>query len=71
MDLGGTNYRVLLVTLAGDGQHPKIDERTYAIPQKNMLGTSKEVSVLLLVKHAVAFWIYCFDSSKFSQTLWT
>ncbi|VDK32514.1 unnamed protein product [Taenia asiatica] len=43
LDLGGTNYRVLLVTLAGDGQHPKIDERTYAIPQKTMLGTSKEL----------------------------
>ncbi|KAL5112824.1 Hexokinase [Taenia crassiceps] len=42
LDLGGTNYRVLLVTLAGGCQHPKIDERTYAIPQKNMLGTSKE-----------------------------
>lgn len=42
LDLGGTNYRVLLVTLA-DGEHPKINERTYAIPKEKMLGTSQEL----------------------------
>ncbi|VDD84178.1 unnamed protein product [Mesocestoides corti] len=43
LDLGGTNYRVLLVTLSGDGRHPKIDERTYAIPSQYMLGSSKDL----------------------------
>ncbi|KAM3172992.1 hypothetical protein ACTXT7_013411 [Hymenolepis weldensis] len=42
LDLGGTNYRVLLVTLA-EGEHPKINERTYAIPKEKMLGTSQEL----------------------------
>ncbi|VDO07559.1 unnamed protein product [Rodentolepis nana] len=42
LDLGGTNYRVLLVTLAG-GVHPKIDERTYAIPKEKMVGTGQDL----------------------------
>nr|CDS34383.1 hexokinase type 2 [Hymenolepis microstoma] len=42
LDLGGTNYRVLLVTLTGGG-HPKIDERTYAIPKEKMVGTSQDL----------------------------
>ncbi|KAL7063421.1 hypothetical protein AAHC03_01291 [Spirometra sp. Aus1] len=41
-DLGGTNYRVILVTLAAD-EHPKIEERTYAIPHEKMTGTGEEL----------------------------
>lgn len=43
LDLGGTNYRVLLVTLFGKEHPPKIEERTYAIPREKMLGNSKKV----------------------------
>ncbi|KAM7539863.1 hypothetical protein Aperf_G00000042332 [Anoplocephala perfoliata] len=43
LDLGGTNYRVILVTLSGEGERPKIDERTYAIPVEKMHGTSKDL----------------------------
>lgn len=42
LDLGGTNYRVILVTL-GESEHPKIDERTYAIPKEKMLSTAKDL----------------------------
>lgn len=43
LDLGGTNYRVILVTLSGEGERPKIDERTYSIPEESMHGTSKDL----------------------------
>ena len=46
LDLGGTNYRVLLVHLQGDRSPPKIDEWTCAIPHSKMTGTGNEVSVM-------------------------
>lgn len=45
LDLGGTNYRVLLVHLKGDQSPPAIQETTYAIPKHIMTGTGKEVSL--------------------------
>ncbi|VEL06909.1 unnamed protein product [Protopolystoma xenopodis] len=41
-DLGGTNYRVILVTLSNK-EPPRIEERTYAIPKDKMLGTGEEL----------------------------
>ncbi|PAA74752.1 hypothetical protein BOX15_Mlig021955g1, partial [Macrostomum lignano] len=38
LDLGGTNYRVLLVRLRGSDQEPEILEDVYAVPQELMLG---------------------------------
>lgn len=41
LDLGGTNFRVLLVTL--QGQDIDIQSKTYLIPQRIMLGTGEQV----------------------------
>nr|AKN21572.1 slc25a-4 [Schmidtea mediterranea] len=38
LDLGGTNYRILLVTLKGNNAPPEIIESTYAIPEIKMSG---------------------------------
>ncbi len=45
LDLGGTNYRVLLMSFSGNPEHPprKIEE-FYQIPTDKMTGTSKSVS---------------------------
>lgn len=43
LDLGGTNYRVLLVHLPGKRMPPKIDERTYAIPHSRMTGSGEQL----------------------------
>ncbi|KAH8870720.1 Hexokinase [Schistosoma japonicum] len=43
LDLGGTNYRVLSVTLEGKGKSPRIQERTYSIPAEKMSGTGTEL----------------------------
>ncbi|VDM01430.1 unnamed protein product [Schistocephalus solidus] len=43
LDLGGTNYRVILVTLAAKEHPPKIEERTYAIPRETMTSTGEEL----------------------------
>ncbi|CAL8097814.1 unnamed protein product [Calicophoron daubneyi] len=43
LDLGGTNYRVLLVHLSGKGVQPKIEERTYAIPPSKMSGSGEDL----------------------------
>jgi hexokinase len=41
LDLGGTNFRVLLITL--DGQSFDMKSKIYAIPQSLMLGTGKQL----------------------------
>ena len=41
MDLGGTNFRVLLITL--DGQNFDMKSKIYAIPQSLMLGTGDQL----------------------------
>lgn len=41
LDLGGTNFRVLLIELEGD--HMRHDPEVYAIPEKIMHGTGEEV----------------------------
>lgn len=41
LDLGGTNFRVLLITL--DGQNFDMKSKIYAIPQSLMLGTGTEL----------------------------
>ena len=48
LDLGGTNFRVLLVRLQG----PDIDiqSKTYLIPQRIMLGTGTQVGSSLMMK---------------------
>ncbi|KAF8565366.1 hypothetical protein P879_04289 [Paragonimus westermani] len=43
LDLGGTNYRVLLVQLGGSKTCPKIEERTYAVPSAKMTGSGEEL----------------------------
>ncbi|KAK4470328.1 hypothetical protein MN116_005893 [Schistosoma mekongi] len=43
LDLGGTNYRVLSVTLEGKGKSPRIQERTYSIPAEKMSGPGSEL----------------------------
>ncbi|CAH8563309.1 unnamed protein product [Heterobilharzia americana] len=43
LDLGGTNYRVLSVTLEGKGKHPRIQERTYSIPAEKMTGSGGDL----------------------------
>ncbi len=47
LDLGGTNYRILLVTLSGNKQErPMMTECSCAIPQETMTGSSKNVSLV-------------------------
>lgn len=41
LDLGGTNFRVLLITL--DGQKSDMKSKIYAIPQSLMLGTGTQL----------------------------
>lgn len=41
LDLGGTNFRVLLITL--DGQEFDMKSKIYAIPQSLMLGTGTQL----------------------------
>ena len=43
LDLGGTNFRVLLVRL--QGHDVEIQSKTYLIPQRIMLGTGTQVSL--------------------------
>ena len=44
LDLGGTNFRVLLVEL--DGEHYHSDSEVYAVPEKIMHGTGEQVGVI-------------------------
>ena len=44
LDLGGTNFRVLLVTLRG--QEVKMDSKIFLIPQHIMLGSGVQVGTL-------------------------
>ena len=46
LDLGGTNFRVLLIEL--EGEHMRHDPEVYAIPEKIMHGTGEEVSFITL-----------------------
>lgn len=43
LDLGGTNFRVCLVTLSGKKEPPIVEQRTHAIPVEKMRGTGAEV----------------------------
>jgi len=43
LDLGGTNFRVLLITLA-EGSHFHMDSKIYAVPKDIMLGHGAGVS---------------------------
>lgn len=43
LDLGGTNFRVLLVRL--QGHEIDIQSKTYLIPQRIMLGTGTQVGI--------------------------
>jgi len=45
LDLGGTNFRVLLVELNGSRrQPPQVDSKVFLIPLKIMLGTAQMVN---------------------------
>lgn len=41
LDLGGTNFRVLLIELSGD--HFEMKSKIFAIPQHIMLGSGEQV----------------------------
>lgn len=41
LDLGGTNFRVLLIELNGEEFH--MESEIYAVPQEIMLGTGEQV----------------------------
>ncbi|KAL3308939.1 hypothetical protein Ciccas_012523, partial [Cichlidogyrus casuarinus] len=43
LDLGGTNYRVILAQMSGEKKSLLIEERTHAIPHEKMQGTGKEL----------------------------
>lgn len=46
LDLGGTNFRVLLITLDGDQiDKTKIENTIFTIPQEIMLGSGEQVSL--------------------------
>ena len=51
LDLGGTNYRILLVTLGGKGVPPKKTETAFAIPNEIMKGTGDQVCFTLLIRY--------------------
>lgn len=46
LDLGGTNFRVLLIEI--DGPHFDMESEIYAVPQEVMLGSGQQVSVFAL-----------------------
>lgn len=41
LDLGGTNFRILLITL--EGQEVNMESKIYIIPQNIMVGTGVQV----------------------------
>ncbi|VDN10965.1 unnamed protein product [Dibothriocephalus latus] len=43
LDLGGTNFRVCLVTLSGKQEPPIVEQRTHSIPVEKMCGTGAEL----------------------------
>jgi hypothetical protein len=48
LDLGGTNFRVLLVTLKG--QEVTMDSKIFLIPQSIMLGTGAQVGLTVVFR---------------------
>jgi hexokinase len=42
LDLGGTNFRVLLIHLKGDGEF-EMQSKIYAIPQSIMIGSGTQL----------------------------
>lgn len=44
LDLGGTNFRVLLIELSGE--HFEMKSKIFAIPQHIMLGSGEQVGVI-------------------------
>ena len=44
VDLGGTNFRVLSVSLRGKESLPSIIDRSYSVPQEIQRSTGEEVS---------------------------
>ncbi|CAK5089001.1 unnamed protein product [Meloidogyne enterolobii] len=43
LDLGGSNFRVLLITLHGDGKKGEMSHVTYAVPQELQQGTGEHL----------------------------
>ena len=44
LDLGGTNFRVLLIDI-GDNKQFSMESKVFAIPTEIMIGTGDEVSL--------------------------
>lgn len=47
LDLGGTNFRVLLISL--NGQEVKMESKIFLIPQHIMLGTGVQVEHIIYI----------------------
>lgn len=44
IDLGGANFRILLITLGPEKSKCRVESRVYAFPEEKMQGTADEVS---------------------------
>lgn len=59
LDLGGTNFRVLLITLGEN--HFDMKSKIYAIPQEIMIGPGVEVSQLIFVLYIYPLSCWSFE----------
>ena len=59
LDLGGTNFRVLLITLK-DSEHVEMKNKIYPISQATMTGHGSQVTKM----HSACVVIYCIQFKK-------
>ena len=48
LDLGGTNFRVLLIDI-GEKKQFKMESKVFAIPKEIMIGTGDEVILIIII----------------------
>lgn len=61
LDLGGTNYRLILVTFEEPLTPPIIDEELYVISKPLQVGTAREVNRIFKLITGIVVPIYCWD----------
>lgn len=54
LDLGGTNFRVLLITLHGDS-HIDLTSKIFLVPQSVMIGDGKRVRLIHRKIHIIQY----------------
>lgn len=63
LDLGGTNFRVLLVTLKGR-ETPEVISKLFLIPTRVMVGSGQQASVMHLVASLMSSFRHCIQNYR-------